>query len=293
MGKYLKGCYFLYNAFARMHMEETTMIQTYLRHVVWGACCLMLMTSCDRSPSNPNHSSLLKEGFTSGGRKFQVFGESTPSGDLKPANLTLTIEDEADFVISCRQNWLSPYVCLHLFTDSIRVDDMTGSQDLVYVHWQSNGTIGGSTTGEGFYHYAVFPRGDAAHVLLRGVAFQSVSSGRVYYYGAGDYKLAYENNSIHVTEHWKGFSGEGYSYTGTAEEKIVSRTFVIQPQEATILTCEERIRTLRCTVNDSERLNSVEWYYRVTSPADDPDLCAPIAPKRCVLNGTCTHGGQP
>ena len=122
------------------------------------------------------------------------------------------------------------------------------------------------------------------------MGFLSVGSGRIYYQGEGEYDLTYTNNIISIIEQWKGFTGGVYYWdAGVAEEKIISRTFHIQPQSLTSLTCEERLRTLNTTANEQEQLDAVAWMQRISSPGDDPDLCAAINPKRCVLAGSCTR----
>jgi hypothetical protein len=254
--------------------------------------CLASMASCDRSPSGPDKGSLLGEGFTSGGRKFQVFG--TPFQLPEDSHdMILAIEGERDVVIPHQEKvWWESYVKVKV--DSIRVFDLPGAPALVYIDWQSyHDGVTLRRDSIVLYHYAAFASGQSPRMLIEGVGFQDIGGNptSIYHLGEGSYDVTYADNVVTIAEHWRGFLGDGGTWdpTGVAEEKRVSRTFRIHSQDATPLTCAEWIRTLNTTLSTHAQLDAVAWTQRVAAPADDPYFCMAINPKRCILEGICTR----
>ena len=248
------------------------MIRTTWRAV--GMLVLIGLSSCRASPSDPGN--VVRTGATTGGRKFAVVQDMI-AGTQELSVITVRIEGEADVVLTERNFAGAEEVKF----DSIMVSDYPGPPPLVRIDWNHATYSLDSGT---YYHYLLFPRGQAANILLRGSRASYYTGHYAFSWTAGDYQLAYSNQVAAIQEHW--ITGGDSGVICKATETRFARSYQVNAANVTLLGCERFTRAVEvvfgggpCAVSTVRNaLDNTAWE-AVTIPAEQARVtCAALDP---------------
>jgi hypothetical protein len=226
------------------------------------------------APEPPEYRAI-RTGETSGGRPFRLFVDDT-------GQLGLLIEGEEAISL----DWWEDETYCGLAVDSVEVEDLEGSPDLVYVKWINDAR---SCHGSSSYGARVSARGAAGTVLFAGGGVKWGGDRYLFVYRNGTYDLTYEDDVLSVLEGVK--EGNTYSYDDHghchATETRLARSYLIVPGVASRLTCERFKRSAAtwsetwrpCVPEMDALLDATPWERQVMSPEQRERTCGPIGGK--------------
>jgi hypothetical protein len=230
---------------------------------------LVGMLGCDDdNPTFPKDRTVLRTGTTTGGRTFSVIQETISEGQDV---ILVSIEDEEDVILEEIRD--RPQIV----TDSVQVEELAGTPDLVYIKWQDNYY---SLYTSAAYHYVIFPKGQATKILFSQVCLFDFYGHYLFQWIKGEYQLEYSGSTLSIVEHWKRCDESSGSCQ--LKETQLSRSYLVNALSVSLLTCEERSRTAdyaTTCLGQPQDLTPLpgEWQLTSMSPDDITKKCAAVA----------------
>jgi len=226
------------------------------------------------APEPPEYRAI-RTGETSGGRPFYLFVDDA-------GQLGLLIQGEEAISL----DWWEDETYCGLLVDSVEVEDLTGSPDLVYVKWIDDA---GACHGSSSYVARVSARGAAGTVLFAGGGVKRGGDRYLFVYRNGTYDLTYEDDVLSVVAdvtEGNGISDDQDGHCDATETRL-TRRYRIVPPVASRLTCEKHRRTAStwsetyryCLPEMEALLDATPWEPQAMSPEEREVTCGPIGGK--------------